>query len=139
MPDIISTIWDVGKGLFGLRTEIEKARRDRRDRAAQYFSDIGSLIETTSASLKVRKYPHGSCAQLEQLALLMPKTLKGLLDSADVETFQKKLLQVWEIEQLFGQLSSVPKRSIPKKLQKLDEAAGYFRALAAHLRVVSEV
>jgi hypothetical protein len=136
MPDIISTIWDVGKGLFGLRGELEKARRDRRDRAAQYFSDLGSLIETTSASLKVRIYPHGSCAQLEQLALLMPKTLKGLLDEKDIEKYQQKLLKVWEIEQLFGQLHSVPKRSIPKKLEKLDEAAGYFRALAAHLRVV---
>jgi len=45
---------------------------------------------------------------------------------------------VWEIEQLFGQLEKIPKRSIPKKIAKLDQAAGFFRALAAHLRVASE-
>ena len=138
MSNIVSTIWEVGKGLFGLRTEMEKARRDRRDRAAQYFSDLAALIETTSASLKVRKYPEGSCAQLEKLAQLMPKTLKGIISEEDIIEYQTKLLMVWEIEQLFGRLEKVPKRSIPKKIAKLDQAAGFFRALAAHLRVASE-
>jgi len=117
---------------------MEKARRDKRDRAAQYFSDLAALIETTSASLKVRKYPGGSCAELEKLAQLMPKTLKGIISQEDIIEYQTKLLMVWEIEQLFGQLEKIPKRSIPKKIAKLDEAAGFFRALAAHLRVASE-
>jgi hypothetical protein len=59
-----------------------------------------------------------------------------LLDEKDIGSYQQKLLQVREIELLLPQLDSLPKRSVPKKLVKLDEAAGYFRALAAHLRVV---
>lgn len=135
MLDIVGTIWEVGKGLFGMRGQLAKAARERKDRLAQYFTDLGLLIEQTSADLKVRKYPHGSCAQLHQLAQLMPETLKGLVDEGDVHELQAKLLQVWEIEQLFGQLQSVPDAALPKKLEKLDEAAGMFRALATHLKV----
>ncbi len=135
MLDIAKTIWDVGKGLFGMRAELQKAERARRDRVAEYFTDLGSLIEATSASLKARQYPHGSCAQLAQLAELMPETLKGLLDDQEVLEYRKKLLSVWQIERLHAELQPVPDSALPAELAPLDEAAGFFRAIAAHLRV----
>jgi hypothetical protein len=136
MIDIAKTIWDVGQGIFGVRGELQKARRDRRDRLAAYFSDLANLIESVSASLRVNQYPHGSCAQLQALAQLMSKTLKGLVDAEEARQYQDKLLRVWEIEQLFGQLHSLPRPKVSKRLAELDEAAGFFRATAAHLRVV---
>ena len=136
MIDIAKTIWEVGKGIFGFRGELQKARRDRRDRLASYFSDLASLIESVSASLRVNQYPHGSCAQLQALAQLMSKTLKGLVDADEARQYQDKLLQVWKIEQLFGQLQGLPKSQVSKRLVEMDEAAGFFRATAAHLRVV---
>ncbi len=135
MIDIIKALFDVGKGLFGMREQIGKARRDRRDRMSEYFSQLADLIETVSASLKLHKYPDGSCQQLYQLALLMKKTLKGLVEPEEAEGYQKKLLEIWEIERLFDQLNGLPDEKILKRLKKLDEAAGYFRAVAAHLRV----
>lgn len=138
MLDVAKTIWDVAKGLFGVRAELEKARRERRDRAAEYFSNLARLVEETSAQLRKRKYPHGRCAELERLALLMPKTLKGILSAKEIESHKKKLLAVHEIERLHAELLLLKDRSVERKLEKLDEAAGYFRALAAHLRVAAE-
>lgn len=136
MIDIAKTIWDVGKGIFSVRGELEKARRERRDRLASYFGDLASLIESVSASLRENKYPHGSCAQLHTLAQLMARTLKGLVEPEEARRYQEKLLRVWEIEQLFGELQGKPKATVAKRLVELDEAAGFFRATAAHLRVV---
>lgn len=136
MIDIAKTIWEVGKGIFGVRGELEKARRDRRDRLASYFSDLATLIESVSASLRANQYPHGSCAQLQTLAQLMAKTLKGLVDPEDARQYQEKLMKVWEIELLFGQIQGEPRAEVARRLAELDEAAGFFRATAAHLKVV---
>jgi hypothetical protein len=136
MIDIAKTIWDVGKGIFGIREELQKARRDRRDRLANYFSELAALIESVSASLRTNQYPHGSCAQLFTLAQLMSKTLKGLVEPEEARRFEEKLTRVWEVEQLFGELQRKPKTEVNKRLEELDEAAGFFRATAAHLRVV---
>lgn len=137
MLDIAKTLLDLAKGLFGLRGELEKARQDRRDRAAKYFSDIATLIEEVSAILRKKQYPSGKCMELEQLAYLMPETLKDILPDENIEAHKNKLLAVHEIELLFNDIQPLHARSVPKKLEKLDEAAGYFRALAAHLRVTS--
>ena len=136
MLDIAKTIWEVGKGLFGVRGELQKAQRDRRDRLAAYFSELATLIESVSASLRLKQYPHGSCAQLQTLAQLMSETLRGLVGEQQAHDYQVKLLHVREIEMLFGQLQSLPPDKAEAKLAELDAAAGYFRATAAHLRVV---
>lgn len=136
MLEIAKAIWDVASGIFGARTEIAKARRDRRDRLANYFSELAGLIESVAASLRLNQYPHGSCAQLQGLGQLMEKTLKGLVPPEDAQRYQAELLRVWEIEQLFGQLQNMPEKDRSIRLNQLAEAAGYFRATAAHLRVV---
>ncbi|MEK6801963.1 MAG: hypothetical protein AABZ34_04760 [Nitrospirota bacterium] len=136
MLDLAKTIWEVGKEIFGIRGDLQKAQRDRRDRLANYFSELAELIESVSASLKIKQYPHGSCAQLHTLAQLMQKTLRGLVESGQAREFQDRLMRVWEIEQLFSQLQSKSDSVVRKRLIELDEAAGFFRATAAHLRVV---
>ena len=134
--DIARTLLDIGKTLFGLRSDFEKTRRDRRERLAVYFSDLAALIESVSASLRLNRYPHGSCAQLQTLASLMKKTVKGIVTEAEAQDYQDRLMRVWEIEQLFDELQGLSKEKAERKLVALDEAAGYFRALAAHLWVV---
>lgn len=136
MLEIATTVLDVAKGLLGLAGSFSKTRRDRRDRAATYFSDLAALLEDVSASLKAGQYPHGSCAQLHGLATMMKDTLKGIVPEPDAQAFQDKLLGVWQIEQLFNQLQAMPDSRSREELSKLDEAAGHFRAVAAHLRVV---
>jgi hypothetical protein len=136
MIEIAKSILEVAKGLFGLQGEFGKARRDRRQRLATYFADLASLIEEVSASLRINQYPHGSCAQLHALASMMKRTVKGIVADADAQAYQDKLMQVWQIEQLYSEFQSASAKRTQTDLNRLDEAAGYFRAVAAHLRVV---
>jgi hypothetical protein len=128
MLDIARTLLELGKGLFGLRGELHKARRDRRERLAVYFSELAELIESVSASLRLNRYPHGSCAQLHTLASLMKKTVKGIVTEEEAQACQDRLMRVWEIEQLFADLQGLPEEKAAKKFATLDQAAGYFRA-----------
>lgn len=134
--NIAETLWNVGKDIYDRRQDFQKARRERRRKLAHYFGDLASLIESVSASLKINKYPHGTCAQLEASAKLMTRTVKGLVDAKSGRLYQDKLMEVWEIEQLYHQLQGKSKSRIKAKLIILDEAAGFFRATAAHLRVI---
>jgi hypothetical protein len=138
MLDIIKTIRDVGSRIFGLREKLAQAKREERDRAAKYFSDLAELIEDVAAQLRNRVYPGGSCAQMEQQAKLMPKTLKGILPDADLVAYRDKLLSVHAVEGLFDQLGALDDPARLAELKQLDEAAGYFRAVAAHLRVAAK-
>lgn len=135
MFDVAKTLWEIASGLFGLRDKFLRAKRDERDRAATYFSDIAELIEKVAVALDVRQYPSGSCAQLETLAQLMPQSLSGLLDASETVTYQKKLMAVHEIERLLAELNQDITSDAERKLKQLRDAVGFFRGLADHLRV----
>lgn len=135
MLDIAKTIWEVAKGLFGLRTELARANREQRDRVSEYFERLAELVEVTSASLKEHRYPSGSCSQLGNMAELMPETLANLIPEPDIIRFQAELRRVHEVERLFGELQSLSNNETERRLRDLDEAAGFFRAISAHLRV----
>lgn len=134
MLDIAKTLFDVAKGLFDLRGDLRKAARDRRDRIAEYFDALAGLVGAVASSLRQGQYPHGSCAQLEALAALMPETLEGLVDDNAARGYQEKLLEIRRIELLFGDLRSMPPDLAERKLVEIEEAAGYFLAIAMHLR-----
>lgn len=135
MLDIVKTILEVARGLFGFRADIAKANRERRDRVADYFSEVADLLDSTSASLKQRTYPSGSCSQLGHLADQMDQSLAGLVPEPDLLRFQSELRRVHEIEQLFSELSSLSDQAAAIRLKDLDEASGMFRATSMHLRV----
>jgi hypothetical protein len=52
MSMIIDTILAVGKELFGLRTELAKARQTRKGVVADFLASIAESIEQASALLK---------------------------------------------------------------------------------------
>ena len=121
--------------LYGSARDLLTARRDRRKRLAQYFAELAQLIEDVAASLRHKEYPHGSCAQLHEIARLLPRTVRGLIDPKKAKKIQEDLFRVWEIEQLHAETFSLSKKKINERIGPLDEAAGKLRALAAHLRV----
>ena len=137
MLDIAKILWDVSKGLFDARGKLASARRDRRDRVATYIDKLAELIEKVAASLRLNQYPHGSCAELHALGERMEQTLMGLLPNEEARLYQSEVLKIWEIEQLFGQLQGMTREKAESKLIQLLEAAGNFRAIAAHLRVTA--
>ena len=134
---IAETLFNVGKELFGIFTKLDESRLTRTARVADYFSNLAQTIEDTSAYLKKGVYPHGECAELRFHADKMVSTIGDLIGNDKAQEYANKVLDVWEIERMHGELMSVSEAEKQEKLKVLDEAAGYFRGVSAHLRVSS--
>lgn len=134
MPDIIGTLFSIGKELFSLRGDLSKARKERKEKVATYFALIAECIEDTSASLKQDIYPSGKCQELFDYSQQMETAVGDLVGPVKAKDLAARLEEVWEIERLFHELEgSSSVRS--QKLAVLDQAAGHFRSTAAYVRV----
>ena len=133
---IAETIFGVAKELFGIFSQLDEKRLARTAKVADYFSNLAQTIEDTSAYLKKGEYPHGKCEELRFHAENMSKTIGDLIGVGEAEHYAGKVLQVWEIERMHAELSDLhDEKERENKLHMLDEAAGYFRGVSAHLRI----
>ena len=42
---MLKDLWDLVQGLVGLKESFQKAKRERKDRIAEYFTTIGIIIQ----------------------------------------------------------------------------------------------
>jgi len=134
---IAETLFKIGKDLFGVFSKLDEKKLQRTIRVAEYFSNLAQIIEDTSAYLKQGNYPHGECENLRLHAQKMKGTIGDLIGENDADEYTKRVMEVWEIERMHEELIGVNDDERAEKLKTLDEAAGYFRGVAAHLRIMS--
>ena len=132
--DIITTLLGVGTKLFGLRTALSKARKERKKAVSDFIAAIAQSIEDASGSLKQLQYPSGKCQELLAHSEHMEAAIGDLVGKAQAKELADQLRQVWEIEQLFGELKGVSDAERLRRLAVLDTAAGQFRATASFVR-----
>ncbi len=132
---IAETLFKIGKELFAVFSKLEDNKLQRTIRVADYFSNLAQIIEDTSAYLKKGEYPHGECENLRQHAQKMKEAIGDIIGQERATEYASRVMHVWEIERMHGELIGVPDTERMKKLKTLDEAAGFFRAVSAHLRV----
>lgn len=129
---IIDTILSVAKALLGFTESFKKARRERKDRIANYFEEVSKCLEEVSKELKADRYPHGKCAEMGIYADRLTNTVGHVIGKVEAKKLAKNLKKVHEVEKLFSELYNSPNKT--RELTKLDEASGIFRALAVSLR-----
>lgn len=131
---IVDTLLGVGKALFGLRGELAKARKDRKETVAGFIGDIAETIDETAAALRRAEFPGGKCAELFAHSQQMETAIGDLIGPGKAGELAAQLQEIWEIERLFGELNADSPPERKRKLSVLDEAAGQFRATAAFVR-----
>lgn len=132
---IAETLFNIGKELFGIFIKLDDKKLQRTIRVAEYFSNLAQIIEDTSAFLKKGTYPHGECENLRIHAQKMTETIGDIVGEDVAEDYASRVMAVWQIEQMHDELIGASDAERASKLRTLDEAAGYFRAVSAHLRV----
>jgi hypothetical protein len=132
---IVETLLGVGKALFGLRGDLSKARQARKEKVADFLGAIALTIETTSGSIRQSIYPHGTCQELLSHSQHMVIAIGDLIGEKSATDLANQLKEVWEIEQLYGELQGLPAPERSRRLETLDQTAGLFRATAAFVRV----
>jgi uncharacterized protein YbgA (DUF1722 family) len=135
MPIIIDTILSVAQKLFGLRGELAKARQARKNEVADFLAAVAATVEEASASLQQGNYPHGKCMELLCHSQNMKAAIGDLVGEQQAIGLGEQLKEVWEIEQLHGELAQKTAAEKTRSLSVLDQAAGLFRATAAFVRV----
>jgi hypothetical protein len=131
---IAETILHVAKDLFGVFARLNDARLRRKDTVASYLGDLAQTIEDTRASLARGVYPHGRCEELRVHAENMKAVIGDLIGDDLAGQYAAKVLQVWEIERMPAELLGKDEAERERQLHLLDQAAGHFRATAAHIR-----
>lgn len=135
MADIIGTIIDAAAKLFGLRGELSKARKERKQEVADFLAAIGKNIEEVSASLKQGQYPHGGCQVLLTHSQMMEQAIGDLVGEVRAREIANQLREVWEIERLHAEMGAMSPPEKQRSLDALDQGAGLFSATADIVRV----
>ncbi|HBH49221.1 MAG TPA: hypothetical protein DDX98_11300 [Bacteroidales bacterium] len=133
---IADVLISVGEKLFDAFMKLKDKKIQKSARIADLFSELALTIEKTSAYLKKGDYPHGMCEELRTHAEQMEDTIDSAVGKAKAADYAKRVLEVWEIEKVYGELDSLTTDAEREALlNKLDRAAGYFRAVSAHVRI----
>lgn len=97
---------------------------------ATLLKDIGNLLITIHKDLSSDVYPHRHCGELYFfLNNLKEKVTK--YDKNFAEQLDNSLHEAYQVERMFGQLSTCTEEEKKLNLSKLEEAAGIFIAAGA--------
>lgn len=129
---MLRELLDVAKGLLGFKDQFTQARRERRDRLADYFATIAKTIEEVAQSFRDGNIPHGKCAEMLGHADMLEATVTPELGANEAKAYAEKLKAAHEVELLANEILGT---SDPEpQIQQLDAAAGTLRALSAAIR-----
>ncbi len=130
--EIIGTLLKIAKQLFGLKTDIEKANKERKEKIATYLENVSITITEVATELRLGNIPHGKCAEMGGHTELLQETIGDLIDKKRLEQLTSYLKAAEKVESIYAELSGA--KDSEKEIAKLDEASGWFRALSVSVK-----
>jgi hypothetical protein len=127
---MIADILTLARDLFSMRETLCSARQDRRDRLAAYLEQIAACLNDALVDLRNGGNAARACAQLHQYVDLIPSTLDQVLGTEKTSLLRENLRRALMVRFLQVQGAN----ELDSLLERLDEAAGTFIALAGYLR-----
>lgn len=129
---MIKDLWDIAQGLLGLKSSLSQAKRERKDRIAEYFATIGEIIQEAADSFKKDEVPHGKCQQMLDHASFFTDVVGDTIDPEQADMFKAKLIESHEVELLASEILGQEDGS--EKIAELEKIAGSFLSLAAAIK-----
>ena len=130
--EIIETLLKIAKQLFGLKSELMQAKKERKVKIAAYLENVAITITEVATELRLGNVPHGKCAEMGGHTELLQETIGDLIDKQKLEDLTSYLKTAEDVESIAIELDNA--KESEKEIAKLDEAAGWFRALAASIK-----
>lgn len=132
---MIKDLLDIAQALIGLKSNFSDAKRDRKDRIADYFLEIGNIIQSAADIFKTGEIPHGKCQQMLDHAQYFADVIGDTIEPDQVEEFQRKLMESHEIELLASEI--LGSENAAEKIAELEKISGSFLSLAAAIKAGS--
>ena len=129
---MLKDLWDLVQGLVGLKESFQKAKRERKDRIAEYFTTIGIIIQESVDIFKKGEVPHGKCQQMLDQAGYFTDVIGNTINKEKAEEFQKKLIASHELEMLVHEVLGTGKAK--EKIIEMEKISGSFLALGTAIK-----
>ena len=129
---MIKDLWDIAQGLLSLKDSFSKAKRERKDRIADYFSTIGNIIQEAADIFKKGEVPHGKCQQMLDHVKYFADVVGDTIDQDKAQEFQKKLIESHEVELLASEI--LVQDGSDEKIAELERISGSFLTLGSVIK-----
>jgi hypothetical protein len=133
MLDVFEKILNVAKAAMGLSDQFRAAQSEKKEKIAKLFEQIGDCLIKVSAEIRAGRVPHGSCNELSTYAQELPVLLSKELGDTKARQLGEDLDAAHNTEA--GAIDLRGEDDPEPYLQRLEEAAGKFQALANLIRV----
>lgn len=131
---VFTGIVGVIKELLGIADAFSQADDRKRERVAAWLQQLGELIQDIADKLELNDYPHNTCAQMEIMVDHFPLIVDDLLEEEKLKTITEMLKSCTQIEQLFGEMSTLKKKERDKMIVQLLHASGKLQGLASIIK-----
>ncbi len=129
---MIKDLWDITQGLLGLKDSFANAKRERKDRIAEYFLIIGNIIQEAADIFKIGDIPHGKCQQMLDHAVYFDDVVGDTIEPDKAQEFQNKLIASHEVEMLASEI--LGQDGSEKKIAELEKISGSFLSLSSAIK-----
>ena len=129
---MLKDLWDLAQGLVGLKDSFAKAKRERKDRIAEYFTSIGFIIQEAADTFKKGDVPHGTCQRMLDQANYFTDVVGATIDIAQAQEFQQKLIDSHELELLVSEV--LGSGEAKEKIIEMEKISGSFLALGTAIK-----
>jgi hypothetical protein len=131
---VFTGIVGVIKEILGIADAFSQADERKRERVAAWLQQLGELIQDIADKIELNDYPHNTCAQMEIMVDHFPLVVDDLLEKEKLKTITEMLKSCTQIEQLFGEMSTLKKKERDKMIVQLLNASGKLQGLASIIK-----
>ena len=124
----------LGDKLLSIVPNFLAAKRQQRDRLADYCENISKCLSRAYVELDQGQVPHGCCAEMDQYIRDLSDVLGKILSPEDYDNLHGVLSVAYEVERLYGELHDCDRPG--SKYAELDIASGKFAAIANKIRAI---
>jgi hypothetical protein len=133
MPvNIMKGLISLGDKLFSIAPAFIAAKRQQRDRLADYCECISKCLSRAYVDLDSGQIPHGCCAEMDRYMHDLKDVLGQILTPKEYDELHEVLSVAYKVEYLDGELRDCDRSG--SKYAELDIASGRFAAIANKIR-----
>jgi len=125
---IVNNILNVAKSLSGFRDRLKEEDQAQRERISRLFDAIGDCLIAVCSEIRAGTVPYGRCSELVTYDHELPDLISGKVGEEKANELGSTLYSAYNVEGMAIDLSEQQDKE--PYLQKIDEAAGKFKALA---------
>ena len=130
--NILKSLVDLGDKLLSIVPDFLAAKRQQRDRLADYCESISKCLSRAYVDLDRGQIPHGCCSEMDHYMRDLRNVLGKILSPEDYDELHGVLSVAYQVEHLDRELKESDRPG--SKYAELAIASGKFAAIANKIR-----